>query len=484
MNSPFLSSVIELLGWVLVHFLWQAGVIALLLGAFLSFTKRSAPQLRYAASGAALLLMLGCAAGTLAWQWTGRPSRVAAASQAPGTTDRPVAASVPVADSVTPPVEAVPAGSPRPKTEFVIIPKTTAGQTEIISTAARLRPWLPWMVALWAAGVAFFSLRLLNGWRTVKKWRMSGSDLLPGDWPVRFDRICQAMRLTRTVRLLSSASLAVPVVIGWLKPVVLMPAALFAGLSPAQLEALLAHELAHVRRQDYLVNLLQSMVETLFFYHPAVWWVSAQLRKEREHCCDDAASAHSGGVLDYARALTALEEMRGLTPALGMSASGGSLLNRVRRLAGVPEQRTSGAGLGLITLSAAALALPVTLLQAAEQPFAIPQAAHAGNEKHSAYCVHDGGETHFILLSDIPFTSETSSGGNPKARTWHDDGTLTFDGGEELVFSRKSESPETLNLVTSGRNGGLTATPFDLAKGRIFLIAPGQVPRQLALKSP
>jgi len=124
----------------------------------------------------------------------------------------------------------------------------------------------------------------------------------------------------------------VPTVIGWLRPVILLPASALTGLSAEQLEALLAHELAHIRRYDYLVNLLQTTIETLFFYHPAVWWVSTQVRQEREHCCDDLAVAACGDVLTYARALTALEQLRGSEPQLAVAASGGSLLVRIQRL--------------------------------------------------------------------------------------------------------------------------------------------------------
>jgi len=124
----------------------------------------------------------------------------------------------------------------------------------------------------------------------------------------------------------------VPTVIGWLRPVILLPASALTGLSAEQLEALLAHELAHIRRYDYLINLLQTTIETLFFYHPAVWWVSAQVRQEREHCCDDLPVAACGDVLTYARALTALEQLRGSEPQLAVAASGGSLLVRIQRL--------------------------------------------------------------------------------------------------------------------------------------------------------
>jgi hypothetical protein len=128
----------------------------------------------------------------------------------------------------------------------------------------------------------------------------------------------------------------VPTVIGWLRPVILLPASTLTGLSAAQIEALLAHELAHIRRYDYLINLLQTAVETLLFYHPAVWWISRQIREEREHCCDDLAVAACGNVLIYARALAELERLRVAAPRFAVAATGGPLVRRIQRLIGRP----------------------------------------------------------------------------------------------------------------------------------------------------
>ncbi len=117
------------------------------------------------------------------------------------------------------------------------------------------------------------------------------------------------------------------------------------GLPEAQLELILAHELAHIRRHDYLVNLLQTLVETIFFYHPAVWWLSRQIRNERENCCDDVAMATVGSRADYGRALLAIEELRATSPSLSLAAHGGSLLARIRRIAGCePAPRLAGGG--------------------------------------------------------------------------------------------------------------------------------------------
>jgi hypothetical protein len=153
------------------------------------------------------------------------------------------------------------------------------------------------------------------------------------------------MHVSRSVRLLATDRVDSPSVVGWLRPVVLAPVGVLCGLAPEQVEALLAHELAHVRRNDYLVNVLQGIAESLLFYQPAVWWISNQIRAEREHCCDDLAVAASGGVLVYARALAELESMRPARFKAALSANDGSLLRRIRRLTNpVAAHRPAGWG--------------------------------------------------------------------------------------------------------------------------------------------
>src|SRR5207247_9522060 len=152
--------------------------------------------------------------------------------------------------------------------------------------------------------------------------------------------LCCEIRVLRPVRILESALVQVPTVIGWMRPVVLIPASALAGLTPRQLEAVIAHELAHIRRYDYLVNLLQTAVEILLFYHPAVWWVSREIRQEREHCCDDVAVEVCGDALTYARALAEIEALRNIRPQLAMAADGGSLLARIERIIGSSPRRS------------------------------------------------------------------------------------------------------------------------------------------------
>jgi TonB family protein len=152
------------------------------------------------------------------------------------------------------------------------------------------------------------------------------------EWSETLTRLAAQLKIARAIPILESALVGLPVVIGWLRPVILVPAGVFASLTPSQVEAILAHELAHIRRGDYVVNAVQRVVEIVLFYHPAVWWVSACIRREREHCCDDLAVPLSSSPLAYAHALVALEERRGRAPALAMAATGGGLFARVRRI--------------------------------------------------------------------------------------------------------------------------------------------------------
>jgi beta-lactamase regulating signal transducer with metallopeptidase domain len=226
---------------------------------------------------------------------------------------------------------------------------------------ARLTALLPWLVFAWVVGVALLSSRFVGAWLFVLRLRRSATPVAE-----RFEellaRVSKRLRVSRAVRLCQSALVEVPTVIGHLRPIILIPAGALVGLTPQQLEAVLAHELAHVRRYDYVVNLLQTAAETLLFYHPAAWWLSRRVRVEREHACDDAAVEATGDVLLYARSLAALEQLRvSRVPAaaLALAANGGSLMHRIQRLVSTNRQtRTRGPA----TVAAVAAALVALLL--------------------------------------------------------------------------------------------------------------------------
>ena len=154
--------------------------------------------------------------------------------------------------------------------------------------------WMPWLAPLWAAGVMLMSFRLAVGWLGARRLVRLAGPPLPERWQQVALSLAAKMRVRPAFRLLESARVVGPAVIGWLRPAILVPAGALCGLSADQLEAVLAHELAHLARRDALVSLLESVAEVVLFYHPAVWWISSRIRREREHCCDDLAVAVCG----------------------------------------------------------------------------------------------------------------------------------------------------------------------------------------------
>jgi beta-lactamase regulating signal transducer with metallopeptidase domain/HEAT repeat protein len=334
-------SVLEAVGWALVHFVWQGALVALVVAVTLRWMRDASASARYALAAGALFAMMLLPAAT-AW-------RLVRADMRPATEALEAAADVAIAEprpALTPPVarttmdrragdpgSAPPAGSERASVDR-IVPHTADGARSPRRGPARPRvdALLPWLVAAWAGGVLLLSARLFGGWLRARRLSSRGVSAAPDACRAAFARLAARLEVRRTVRLFESHVIDVPVAIGWLRPVVLLPTSALTGLTVDQLDAILAHELAHIRRHDYAVNLAQSVIETVLFYHPAVWWVSGQVRQEREHCCDDLAVAVCGDRQGYARALVGMERLRHPVPLLAVGANGGSLVMRVRRL--------------------------------------------------------------------------------------------------------------------------------------------------------
>ncbi len=188
----------------------------------------------------------------------------------------------------------------------------------------RLTIGLPdWVACLWLLGVSALSMYTASGWIRVQRLKLRGTEALNPAWVETLQSLKRRIRVSKPVRLYTTAVAEVPAVIGWMRPYILLPVTTIMGLNELQMRAVLAHELAHIRRHDYLVNLLQTTIETLLFYHPAVWWVGRQIRREREHCCDDIAVAVCGNALEYAAALAEFEEIRGRIPEPALAATAG-----------------------------------------------------------------------------------------------------------------------------------------------------------------
>ena len=334
----------QAIGWALLQFVWQGTLIALLTAALLAALRRSGPDVRYVVSTIALALMLTMPVVTVV-------QTLAATS--PDWDETAGSLNVATTDTAEIPAPV----TPRVDSTAEAIPALAA------PVAKSVDEWLPLFVSVWLAGVVLLTLRLFSGWMWVQRMKSHGARPAPEPLQTAAQRLMRRLHIGRVVRLLESTSVSVPTVIGWLKPVVLLPASAMAGLAPNQMEAILAHELAHIRRHDYIVNLFQAVVETLLFYHPAVWWLSRRIRAERENCCDDLAVSLCGDPVAYAAALAELEGLRS-TGDLVLAATGGSLLQRVRRLLGVPTHAGRAPGwlaagiavLVVISMSAGAVA--------------------------------------------------------------------------------------------------------------------------------
>ena len=312
------------LGWALVHFLWQGAALAILLGVALALIRPTAARTRYTLSMVTLAAMFILPIATTLRLYDPVVSTATKTFVAPEPSSDLTASPSPTPRGAT--VKSLPliASATQPN----------SGSARFTLLRDRLEPVLPWLVVVWVVGVLILSVRLAYGWMGAHRLRTHGTRAVPEALQQVLARLAARLRLNRPVRLLESLLIEVPAVVGWLRPVVLVPASALTGLTPQQLEVLLAHELAHVRRYDYLVNIIQCVIETLLFYHPAVWWVSRRVREEREHCCDDLAVAVCGDPHLYATALVGMERIRSTTPRLALAATGagGSLLTRVRRL--------------------------------------------------------------------------------------------------------------------------------------------------------
>jgi beta-lactamase regulating signal transducer with metallopeptidase domain len=301
----------QAIGWALVHFIWQGTVVGAATAIVLRALADGRATARYFVACLGLALML---LAPVSWVLSARaPEAVSAASVA---TMRGLA--------------------------------SIDGSDRIISLA----------VVMWMAGVILLSLRLVAAYIGIERLKRA-TEVVDHAISARVVSLARRLGIERTVRVFESTRVQVPTMVGWLRPVILLPASVITGLPAAHLDAVLAHELAHVRRHDYLVNVVQAIVETLLFYHPVVWWCSRQIRIEREHCCDDIVVAACGDRVAYATALAQLEELRRLQPMLSLNVTGGRLIDRVRRLlahAPVDDRRPTP------SMIAAAVAVVMTVI--------------------------------------------------------------------------------------------------------------------------
>ena len=340
-----MSTLTEAISIALAQSLWQDAFVAVGLWLALRALHRRSASVRYAISCAALGLMA-------LWPVSSALSRV-------GTTP-----SEPMPSLLMPATDGV-----RAVPELVRATWSVATRPDVASVA----PIERWALPLWAIGVVLFSLRAVGSATYARRLTRRAAPADPA-LVASVARLAERMRIARRVRVAISTLMPTPATVGVWRPVLLMPPAAALGLTPEQLEAVIAHELAHIRRHDYLVNILQVLVETLFFYHPAIWWASRQIRVERELCCDDDAVRECGDALSYAKALSAIARYPLTTPRLAIGAANGSLVRRIERLLGA-DTREYGPSLWspalAVTLVAACVVAHASWAQAQAQTFAV-----------------------------------------------------------------------------------------------------------------
>jgi beta-lactamase regulating signal transducer with metallopeptidase domain len=435
------------LGWTLLHFLWQGTALAALAAVATAFCRRA--SVRYVILLAVLAFMLCAPVATFLFYQQQHSNVTAAPWSRIASQVQPMA----IASSVG------------------VVPKSLATHTS-------LDP-LPWMVEAWLIGVALFSLRFVGGFVLLERKRSNSSSAVDS----RVLEICRDLQdrlgIRRAIRYCECAWLQTPAVVGWFRPIVFLPATALTGLSEEQLRSVIAHELAHIRRFDAFVNVFQVCIETLLFYHPAVWWLNKRIRTEREHCCDDMAVAICGNAVEYARALTLMEEWRN-APAFAMAANRGPLTERILHVLGLKTlsqgMRSIGWTGSLLALTAALVA-GHTLLGIARPPIARaaflwqstpkPQAssAQASNSRAASTSKPSAGQGSSASSSESPsgssYIDAMKAAGLPE---------LTVD--ELIALKTQDVTPDYVREV---REQGLNPTADNLIAMRVQGVTPDYI---------
>lgn len=347
-----MDPLLQTTAWALIHFVWQGCFIWLATALALRMARSLGPNVRYLITCAGLALCLLLPISTFMYL---RPMVLRQVGE--------LALAVPEASTPTP-------ANP----SFPIVAERVVALPHQIGSLVEER--LPLLLEGWLLGSLLLALRFGGGWLHLLMVRRAVSQASK-TLQDRLDRLAREFGLSRPIRLAISSRINTPMVAGWLRPLLLVPAGLLTGMDPAGLEALLVHELAHIRRHDYFVNVVQCVVEILLFYHPAVWWLSRRIRTERELCCDDAAVQWCSDPLFYAETLTHLSELRSETLAPALAAGGGDLMFRIKRLV-IPSLSPSTIP---IRLNLLALACSVFLLLGAGVSLNAMQARSADDGK-------------------------------------------------------------------------------------------------------
>jgi TonB family protein len=402
-----MTSITQALTTALFQFVWQGALVAAMLWWILALLRRRSAGLRYIVSCIAMAVLVFLPAVTAYRAYSSPQSAVA---------DLPTL--LPAVATI------VPAANAKP------LPWNWLASLRL------------WVLPIWLLGVLVCSLRLIWCGRQIAALRRS-SEAAADSIREIVEQLAERLCSSRRVQVLISRVVDGPSVIGWIRPIVLVPASSLAGLSPEQLEAVLAHEVAHIRRYDDVVNMFQALVETLLFYHPAVWWTSACIRRERELCCDDLAVQVTGNGIGYARALARLERMRLSSTAMALGAADESLSYRIRRIVGEAGPESSQTNMSGVVALCVCLALAAIAINAGrmhsqgQQPSVTVGKAIMTADGRVEFAVAQSADRRVSFVRDAPGVTVDSGAANvvhrssveypQSARAIGIDGTVTLD---------------------------------------------------------
>ena len=353
----------RVVGWTLIHSIWQGAIVVAVTAIVLALIPRASARLRYAILCGALFTHLTAPIVTAVLI---TPTALATSTVGTGLTTRAgkLAFAQPASSSRIGDAFDRPSGTPQSTSTSLMV--------RVKESTAAAERFFPWLAVLWLVGVAVSALRRVGGWMMLRRLIARAT---PAAAPVasRVATLARTMGIQRAVQVVVSTDVTGPFTSGWLRPVIVLPLSMLSGLDPVHVDAIVAHELAHIRRWDYVVAIIQSVALTVLFHHPATWWLDRRLRIEREYCCDDLAVLASRDRVGYVRALAELESQRLGLPSLALAATDGSLQHRAARLLGA---RSPSAAVGWVPVAALiAIVVAAGALDAANVPAAAPVVA-------------------------------------------------------------------------------------------------------------
>ncbi|MCW3788836.1 M56 family metallopeptidase [Plebeiibacterium sediminum] len=314
-QSIFPPEITEALGWTIVHSLWQGTILLMILLILLSILRKYSSQVRYFISFTIIVIMLGWSISTFvnSYNYAKEKQNVKyELLQNPEYFKNLVNQSI----------------------DNTQAEQTQSFNIKLIKTRAWFQRNFPLFLSVWLIGIALFTVRLLGG--LAYNRRLRGLQLLPFEekWIEKMVEFSQELKINKIIKAFKSPHTNTPITLGFMKPIILFPVKAFTGLTEKEIEAIIAHELAHIVRNDYLFNIIQSIIEILFFFHPAVWTISKCIRDEREHSCDEIAIQLTGDKVTYAKALTNAQIFSSNEEALSMAfgKKQGNLLERIKRI--------------------------------------------------------------------------------------------------------------------------------------------------------